>query len=100
MAQPDALQGLEEEGDKIEALVATSDDPARRFEHAELVRQILAKLPEAYLEILLLREVQGLSYEELATTLQCSLDTVKGRLKRARQELTGTLRHFLEPGNV
>ncbi len=94
----DAL--LEESGDRIEALLAAPDDPQRTSEHTDLIRQILAGLPDAHREILLLREAQGLSYEELADTLSCSLDAVKGRLKRARQELTSQLRHFSMPGDV
>ncbi len=91
---------LEREGDRIETLLATPDEPAPPSESAESVQQLLATLSEDHRAILLLREAQGLSYDELAQTLGCSLDAVKGRLKRARQELASRLRHFSGPGHV
>ncbi|MBO4511776.1 MAG: sigma-70 family RNA polymerase sigma factor, partial [Victivallales bacterium] len=47
----------------------------------------LAKLPEAYREILVMRVVQEMSYEEIADALGCQMGTVKSRLARARDEL-------------
>lgn len=91
---------IEEHGEKAEALFATEETPAVPAERTELVRAVLADLPERSRHILVLREMQGLSYEELAQTLDCSLDAVKGRLKRARQELDRKLRHFLTPKGV
>jgi transcriptional regulator len=51
-------------------------------------------------EILTLREVGGLTYDEIAGQLNCSIDAVKSRLKRARQELQQKARHFLGSSNV
>jgi RNA polymerase sigma-70 factor (ECF subfamily) len=90
----DAL--LEKEGEKAEALFASSADP-RPEESVELVAQLLAGLPDKAREIIVLRDMQGLSYEEIAETLSCTLDAVKSRLKRARREMTLKLRHFLGP---
>jgi RNA polymerase sigma-70 factor (ECF subfamily) len=47
----------------------------------------LARLPLEQREIVLLREVEGLSYEELATTLRIDVGTVKSRLARSRAAL-------------
>jgi len=47
----------------------------------------LAQLPVEHREILLLREVEGLAYDELAATLQLAAGTVKSRLARAREAL-------------
>lgn len=91
---------IEEEGDKIEALLTTSAASPPTSEHAEVLHRVLALLPEACREVLLLREVQGLSYEELAAALGCSLDAVKGRLKRARQKVVERLRHLVGSGDV
>lgn len=85
---------LEEHGEKAEALFTTTETPAAKAERTELLTAVLAELPERSRQILVLREMQGLSYEELAAALGCSLDAVKGRLKRARQELDQKLRHF------
>jgi RNA polymerase sigma-70 factor (ECF subfamily) len=85
---------LEEHPERAEALHAASDDTPQRLEQGEQLRLLLARLPEGHREILLLREAQGLSYEELAAALGCSLDAVKGRLKRARQALLQAGRHL------
>lgn len=52
-----------------------------------MLERLLARLPHEQREILLLREVEGLSYDELAATLQLNAGTVKSRLARAREAL-------------
>ena len=94
----DAL--LEKEGEKIEKLFATAPDASLPSEYSELLTKLLSHLPEKSREILILREIHGLSYQELAETLECSLDAVKARLKRTRQELESKFRHFLGAKNV
>ncbi len=90
----DAL--LEKEGDKIESLFSASPNVSEG-ESAELLAKLLEHLPEKSREVLILREVQGLSYQEMTVVLGCSLDAVKARLKRGRQELESGLRHFMKP---
>lgn len=65
-------------GDPMRALMADS-------EHETILRA-MAELPVAHRELLLLREVEGLSYEEIRDVLRCSLASVKLRLFRARQQ--------------
>lgn len=61
---------------------------------ADQARQVLDGLrPEDRL-VLTLREVQGLTYEEMRESLQISLDAVKSRLRRARESLRISARHF------
>lgn len=57
----------------------------------ESVRAGLARLPEDYRQILLLRELQGLSYDEIAQTLDVGVGTVKSRIFRAREKLCAFL---------
>jgi RNA polymerase sigma-70 factor (ECF subfamily) len=64
------------------------------FESRDLVTKIFAHLSPEYREVLCLRDVQDLSYEQIARTLNCTLDTVKGRIKRARAELLSLSRRF------
>lgn len=52
----------------------------------------LEQLPDHHRQVLLMREVDGLSYQEIATTLELDLGTVKSRIARGR----GTLRKFLQ----
>ena len=84
---------LEKGGERIEALFAASPD-AESSEQTELMTKLLSHLPEKSKTILVLREIHGLNYQELAEALGCTIDAVKGRLKRARQEIETKLRHF------
>ena len=63
----------------------------------ESVREGLKQLPEDYRQILLLRELQGLSYDEIAETLDIGVGTVKSRIFRAREKLCAFL---LKGGNI
>ncbi|MBQ9412064.1 MAG: sigma-70 family RNA polymerase sigma factor [Oscillospiraceae bacterium] len=67
-----------------------------RAEDARLVRAAMDALPEDLRRILSLREIGGMSYEELAATLELEPGTVKSRLNRARKKLCELL---LQSGN-
>ena len=64
------------------------------------MERILSKLSPEYRLILTLREARGLSYGEIAESMDCSLDSVKARLRRAREQFEQILRHFEPPKNV
>ncbi|MHC4971749.1 MAG: RNA polymerase sigma factor [Planctomycetota bacterium] len=73
-----------------EVLPATGDNPVQHAAAAEtrrLVREAIAALPLRYREVLTLRELEGLSYNEIAAVLQISIGTVESRLHRARAKL-------------
>ncbi len=64
--------------------------PEESMERSELQRAVqkcLNTLTDEQRLILVMREMQGLSYEEIAASLDCSLGTVKSRLNRSRQAL-------------
>ena len=61
------------------------------------VRRGLASLPPDYRQILLLREIQGLSYDEIAQALSLEVGTVKSRIFRARKRLCTFL---IDDGNI
>jgi RNA polymerase sigma-70 factor (ECF subfamily) len=65
-------------------------------ELARLVRRALRRLPPHLREILLLRYVDGLSYEELAENLGIALGSVRSRLHRARAALGERVGSILE----
>lgn len=69
---------------------STTDDPARRIAgraDVEALRDALASLDELSRTIVVLRELEGLSYTDIALTLDVPVATVKTRLLRARRSL-------------
>lgn len=74
-----------------------SQAPHAVLEEKELNEKILAavqSLPPDYREIVILREMNGLSYNEIAEVTGISLDNVKTRLSRARGMLRRKLEHY------
>lgn len=83
------LDGDEAEGRRFE-VPDESMTPDKKSELEELKRRLaeeMEKLPEAFREILVMRNVQDMSYEDMAKALGCQMGTVKSRLARAREEL-------------
>ncbi len=83
------LDGDEAEGRRFE-VPDESMTPDKKSELEELKRRLaeeMEKLPEAFREILVMRNVQDMSYEDIAKALGCQMGTVKSRLARAREEL-------------
>ena len=74
--------------------LATTPAPDARAESAEFQRELdraLATLGEPYRSIVVLREVEGLAYQEVADTLDLPLNTMKVYLHRAKKRLRETL---------
>ena len=65
-------------------------------ETAELIEAALAEVNPTFRAALVLREIEGLSYEEIAEVLEISLGTVKSRILRGREALRKTLANRLE----
>ena len=68
---------------------------ARKNEQQEYIQQALAKLPADYRQIIVLREIEGLRYEEIAVILDIDIGTVKSRLSRGRSKLRELLKGVL-----
>jgi len=82
-------------------LVAPGLEPeaaAERNALHEQVRRAVLALPEASRSVLILREYEGLSYKEIADTLDIPLGTVMSRLNYARGRLRESLGSWLEEG--
>jgi RNA polymerase sigma-70 factor (ECF subfamily) len=65
-------------------------------ERRRLVQDALAELPEDYRTVLVLKELEGLPYEEIAAVVGCPIGTVRSRIHRARQELREKLLRALQ----
>jgi len=80
-----SLSGAQD-GAERDDLAPASDASVRSTEQRLDVKHVLAGLSPQHREVLVLREVQGLSYEEIAATLGVPRGTVESRLSRARAE--------------
>ncbi|MEO8435935.1 MAG: sigma-70 family RNA polymerase sigma factor [Pyrinomonadaceae bacterium] len=82
-------------GSRLPASEADPEQETLAHERETVLRTALNSLGQSYREAVILRDVEGFSYEEIATTLEISIGTVKSRLSRGRLELrrklTGSL---------
>jgi RNA polymerase sigma-70 factor (ECF subfamily) len=85
-------QHLADHGDFVSTVDATPDRVLAQKELATQLNQALDGLPFDQRTAIVLREVDGLSYEEIAFSLGVAVGTVKSRLTRARQALRSELR--------
>lgn len=67
-----------------------------REQMSEILHDAMDQLSEKHLAVILLREVEGLSYEEIAEVMECHLGTVMSRLHHARKNLQLALQPHLE----
>jgi RNA polymerase sigma-70 factor (ECF subfamily) len=72
---------------------------AERRDLAQTIQEALTRLSEEHRIILVLRDVQGMAYDEIAETLGIELGTVRSRLHRARMDLKARLRPHLMEGS-
>lgn len=74
-------------------------DPSHRMQSTEdqtHVRNALNELASEYRDVLILKELEGLRYDEIADILDCPIGTVRSRIHRARQELRDKLTKVVE----
>ena len=91
------------ERDRIDPAAVTAPDagvsPDEAMAHAELrvkIEAALAKLSPEHREVVLLKDVQGLAYKDIAEVMGSSIGTVMSRLYYARQKLQTMLKHEYE----
>jgi len=85
---------LDSEGATTQATDHPGDQPFQRARDTELahaIREAIAELTPEHRAVILLREVEGLSYEEISRVLQCPKGTVMSRLHYARRQLQARL---------
>lgn len=63
----------------------------------EAVNEAMAALPEELRSAIVMREIDGLSYEEIAAAMDCPIGTVRSRIFRAREAIAVRIKPLLEP---
>ncbi|MET0289851.1 MAG: RNA polymerase sigma factor RpoE [Pseudoxanthomonas sp.] len=80
-----------------------TDTPERELMRQELentVMRAVDRLPEELKSAITLREVEGLSYEEIAQKMNCPIGTVRSRIYRAREAIDAELRPLLDTASA
>lgn len=96
--EPEVFESLDSEG--AGAVVAEThgpEDVSQARQVGEALQTAIAALPPNYREVLLLRDVEGLSAEQAADVLGLEIPALKSRLHRARMEMRRSLSALLEP---
>lgn len=75
--------------------VATPENELMSKQVIEVVNSSLQQLPDDLRMALTLREIEGLSYEEIAAVMNCPVGTVRSRIFRAREAVASNLRPLL-----
>ena len=78
----------------------TPEHQLLRGEIEQTVTDTVAALPEELRQAITLREVDGLSYEEIAQLMQCPIGTVRSRIYRAREAIDARLRPLMDTERV
>jgi RNA polymerase sigma-70 factor (ECF subfamily) len=79
------------------------DTPEHEMLRQEIAREVgetVAALPEELRQAITLRELEGLSYEEIAETMDCPIGTVRSRIFRAREAIDARLRPLMDKERV
>jgi RNA polymerase sigma-70 factor (ECF subfamily) len=100
---------IDAEGTENSPVLELKDDEATPFEQCAAhevqvtVRRALANVPPVFRSAVILRDLEGLSYEEIAEVLEVSVGTVKSRIMRGRRmlkEILDPLLHATQPPSV
>ena len=83
-----------EGGDQLRDLNTPENELATR-QIADTVNQTLSELPEELRTAITLREIEGMSYEDIANIMNCPIGTVRSRIFRAREAIAEKLRPLL-----
>jgi RNA polymerase sigma-70 factor (ECF subfamily) len=93
------FKSSDEDEDFFQEPVSDEPSPEKMYEDKQLglvLRKGLGKLSSKLRVVIILKEIEGLSYEEIAEVLEVSVGTVKSRISRAREELKKILKKFRE----
>jgi RNA polymerase sigma-70 factor (ECF subfamily) len=79
-----SLDEIKEQGFEPVATDPSPGEAVESMERASMVQEVLGLLSEEHRAILILKDIEGLDYNEIAVVLGCNIGTVKSRLSRAR----------------
>jgi RNA polymerase sigma-70 factor (ECF subfamily) len=91
--EADEAEGFEE-GEQLRD-INTPESVLLSKEIAETVNSTIEKLPEELRTAIQLREIEGMSYEDIARVMDCPIGTVRSRIFRAREAIAQQLRPLL-----
>ena len=98
-----SLDQTNSDGEKLSEPADTTFDPeaeAERLDDQALVQRAIAGLDEDLAQVILLRDIDGRSYQEISAVLQIPLGSVKSRIHRGRQHLKESLSKVIERSQV
>ena len=75
----------------------TPENELMREEIRKTVYDTIAALPDDLRTAIMLREMEGMSYEDIAVTMDCPIGTVRSRIFRAREAIDQKLKPLLDP---
>ena len=96
---PEKTVAIDDETLDIEDVSANAETARPQFADADAVRRAIAGLPVEFREIVVLREMEGFSYKEIADVAEVPIGTVMSRLARARKLLQKLLAAEFDPGD-
>jgi RNA polymerase sigma-70 factor (ECF subfamily) len=96
---PEKMVEIDDETLEIEDISANAEAANPQFADADAVRRAIAELPVEFREIVILREMEGFSYKEIADLAEVPIGTVMSRLARARKLLQKRLAAEFNPGD-
>ena len=100
--RPNTVTPLEnEDGETFDQIDGLSDQSTPESlmasrQVAQAVNAAIDELPDDLRAAIVLREIEGMSYEEIASTMQCPIGTVRSRIYRAREAIAARLRPVME----
>ena len=100
--RPSTVTSLEnEDGETFDQIDGLSDQSTPESlmasrQVAQVVNAAIDELPDDLRTAIVLREIEGMSYEEIASTMHCPIGTVRSRIYRAREAIAARLRPVME----
>ena len=92
--------GFEEKEYEIEDLKADTERQADSILKEKIIKNAIENLPFRFKQVIILRDIQELSYEDISSILRIPLGTVKSRVNRARIKLQQSLKDLMTDENI